>query len=195
MNAFQRVACHAEREYQVLRELGDPDIYARTSKHYMLAPGTDGPDSAPLGRLLPITLQEGVPARVPIFKGDALGEARNDGELESVKLGVRIVQTNPQDSFAFRFNSRTLPLENAKVGTRYGGIVAWAAARTGVFQGINTYYWYEFDLPLDLVREGDNDLEVTMGRHFKAMTADRGLQHVEVRVDYVEPEVPAGGQI
>lgn len=186
---------HTAREYQVMRELGDPDIYARKSKHYMLAPGTDGPDSAPLGRLLPIILQEGVPACVPVFIGDALGEARNDGELESVKLRVRIVQTNPEDRLEFRFNGLTLPLEDAKVSAYYGGIVDWAAARTGVPHRIDTYYWYDFNLPLDLVREGDNKLEVTMGSLLKAMTADRIMQHVEVRVDYVEPEVPVRGQM
>jgi hypothetical protein len=186
---------HTAREYQVMRELGDPDIYARKSKHYMLAPGTDGPDSASLGRLLPIILQEGVPACVPVFIGDALGEARNDGELESVKLRVRIVQTNPEDRLEFRFNGLTLSLEDAKVSTYYGGIVDWAAARIGVPHRIDTYYWYDFNLPLDLVREGDNKLEVTMGSLLKAMTADRIMQHVEVRVDYVEPEVPVRGQM
>ena len=60
---------------------------------------------------------------------------------------------------------------------------------------IDTYYWYDFNLPLDLVREGDNKLEVTMGSLLKAMTADRIMQHVEVRVDYVEPEVPVRGQM
>ena len=186
---------HTERDYQALRELGDPDIYARKSKHCLLGHGTDGPDSAPLGRLLPITLEEGVPVHLPIFIGDALGDARNDGELESVKLGVRIVQTNPNDTLVFRFNGETLPLEDAKVSTYYGGIVPWMATRAGLPERIDTYYWYAFDLPFELVHEGDNEFEVTMERHFKAMTADRVLQQVEVRVEYVGPEVPVRGQM
>ena len=60
---------------------------------------------------------------------------------------------------------------------------------------IDTYYWYAFDLPFELVHEGDNEFEVTMERHFKAMTADRVLQQVEVRVEYVGPEVPVRGQM
>ena len=190
---------HNVWQYQALRELGDPDIYARKSKLYMFAPGTGGPDSAPLGRVLPIVLEEGMPVRVPIFIGDALGAARADGELDSVKLGVRIVQTNPLDRLSFGFNGRSLALDNAKIRTVYGGNVAWQAQRSELSEGINTYYWYDFDLPLDLVRERDNVLEVMMEHHFKAMTADRVLHHVEVTVEYVEPgagaEVPVRGQM
>lgn len=120
---------HTEREYQVLRELGDRDIYERKAKHYILAPGSSGPDNAPLGRHLPITLEEGAPARVPIFLGDALDAARADSELERVTLGVRIMATCPEDRFTFRFNGQKLPLDDARITTHYGRIVPYVAHR------------------------------------------------------------------
>lgn len=185
---------HSISEYQALRELGDPDIYARKSKLYMLAPGTKGPDSAPLGRILPMIMEEGETAQIPIFIGDSLSDALADRELESINLGVRIVQKNPLDNITFQFNDQPLNVEEAKIRTVYGGTVSWLAQRSDLPENINTYYWYDFNLPLDLVREGDNELKVTMNHHFKDMTADRILHHIEVRVDYVEPEMPVGSQ-
>ena len=186
---------HTEREYMTLRELGDPDIYARKAKHYLLAPGGDGPDSAPLGRPLPITLEEGVPAKVPIIVGDELDSAREDGELEPLTLGVRVVQTCPEDRLTFLFNGHDLPLGSARVRTYYGGIVPYAAHGGGLPERIDTYYWFHFDLPPDLVRQGENDLEVTMDRHFRPFTADRVLLQVELRIPYVEPPIPVQGQM
>ena len=50
---------HDRDQYMVLREMGDPDTYARKTKHYMFAPGIDTADSAPLDRRLPVTMTEG----------------------------------------------------------------------------------------------------------------------------------------
>lgn len=186
---------HTSQEYQALRELGDSDIYARKSKLYMLAPGTGGPESVPLGRVLPVVLEQDVPAQVPIFIGDVLSEALEDGELESVRLGVRIVQMNPLDNLNFRFNGKILSVEEARVHTVYGGAVTWLAHKSELPELIDTYYWFDFDLPLDLVREHENELEVVMDQCFEDMTADRVLHHVEVAVDYFEPEPVMLGQV
>ncbi len=69
------------------------------------------------------------------------------------------------------------------------------AHRGGLPERISTYYWFHFDLPLDLVRQGENDLEVTMDRHFRPLTADRVLLQVELRIVYVEPPIPVQGQM
>ena len=186
---------HTEREYMVLREMGDPDIYARKAKHYILAPRDPKSGQNPLGRRLPITLEEGKPVRVPVFVGDALDSARSDGELDRVTLGVRIIQHCPQDILTFRFNGRGLPIEEASVTTYSGGIVAYGVARGGLSERIGTHHWFHFDLPHDLVREGDNELEVTMERHFKALTAERVLLQVELRFAYREAPVRVQGQM
>ncbi|MEW6750466.1 MAG: hypothetical protein AB1505_05745 [Candidatus Latescibacterota bacterium] len=177
-------------EYQVLRELGDPDIYARLDKHYF--PARQEPGTAVL-RHLPVTLAEGTPARVPLRVGDALGAARRDGELEGVTLGVRLVQHCPEDEVRFRFNGQ--PVAPSRVRHFYGGLVGYGAARAGLPPRIDTHHWLEFDLPLDLVREGCNEVDVVLARRFAPLAAERVLHQVELRVHYLRPPHPTGGQM
>lgn len=184
---------HTEREYQVLREMGDPDIFARKSKHYFVARKEPGSDTFAPERHLPVELEEGVPARVPLLVGDRLDAARRDDELERVTLGVRVVQYCPEDRLSFRLNGEVV--SPSRVSHFYGGLVSYTAARGGLPERIDTHYWFTFDLPLDLIREGANEVEVTLERHFLALTATRVLHQVELRVEYKEPFQPAGGQM
>ena len=186
---------HDRDQYMVLREMGDPDTYARKTKHYMFAPGIDTPDSAPLDRRLPVTMTEGLTACIPVFVGDDLDSARQDGELKSVELGVRIVQTGPDDRFTFRFNGEELSEDNAEIVTYYGGSTAFAAFRAGLPARIDTYYWYHFDLPIDLVRHGQNTFELTMDSRFAPRMEERLLHQIELVVNYVEPPMPVQGQM
>jgi len=184
-----------EREYMILREMADPAIHSRKTKHYPVAqkePNTDpyGPE-----RFLPVLLEEGVGAQVPVFIGDALDSARADGELGQATLGVRVVQTCPEDRLSFRLNGSELPLDKATTTTYYGGTVAYFPVKVGMTQRIDTHYWFEFDIPFALLREGENVVEVTMERHFKALTAQRVLQSVEVRTRFKEPPIPVQGQM
>ena len=186
---------HTEREYEVLREMGDSDIYARKAKHYVVAPKFLEPGQYAMKGHLPAMLEEGMPALVPISIGDTLDAARTDGELERVTLGVRVVQTCPEDRLSVQFNGYGLPVSTARVATYYGGIVPYGASRQGLQTRIGTHYWFEFDLPLDVPRQGENTLTVTMERHFKALTAERVLLQAEIRIVYKEPPVPTQGQM
>lgn len=186
---------HTEREYQILREMGDPDIYARKKKHYTLGPKAPKKTPHQLQRYLPVTLEQGRAVRMPLFIGDALGRALADGELERVTLGFRVVQTCPEDRLRFRFNGQDLSVAEAQVRTYYGGIVSYGASRGGLPARIDTHYWFHFDLPLSLPREGGNEVEVTMEKHFTALTASRVLQSVELHISYKRPPVPVGGQM
>ena len=184
-----------EREYAVLREMGDPDIYARKEKHYVVAPRDAKQTPESPKRQLPVTLEEGVAVRVLVPVGDDLESAMGDGELEKVTLGVRIVQTCPEDRLSFRLNGTELSLNDARVSTYYGGTVAYFPVKVGMPDRINTHYWFEFNVPLGVLRQGENEVEVTMERHFKALTAERVLQSIEVRVGYKQPPVPVQGQM
>ena len=184
-----------EREYMVLREMGDPDIHARKPKHYFVPREDAKPGRYVPQRHLPRTLEEGVPVRVPIRVGDDLDSARADGELDRVSLGVRIIQPCPEDRLSFAVNGTGLSVDKAKVSTYYGGTVAYFPVKVGMANRINTHYWFEFDLPLDLVRQGENQVTVTMDRHFKALTAERILHDVEIKIAYKEPPVPVQGQM
>ena len=184
-----------EREYIVLREMGDPDIYGRKAKHYFVGHKDVVQTAESPKRHLPVTLEEGVAVRVPVLVGDALEPAMDDGELERVTLGVRIVQTCPEDHLSFTLNGKKLSLDDARVSTYYGGTVAYFLVKVGMPGRIDTHYWFEFDVPLGVLRQGENEIEVTMDRHFKALTAERVLHNVEVRINYKEPPVPVQGQM
>ena len=184
-----------DSEYGVLRELSDPDIYARKSKHYAVAQEEAKPDPYAPQRDLPRTLTEGEAVQLPVFVGDALDAARKDGELQQTTLGVRIVGACPEDRYSFRLNDSELPQEDAKTSTFYGGIVAYFPVKVGMPQRIGTHYWFEFDLPIALLHKGENSVEITMEQHFKPLTADRVLQSVEIRIEYKEPPVPFEGQM
>ena len=121
---------HRSQEYGVLRELGDPDIYARKNKHYITTQNDpEDPFGAP--RHVPAVLDEGVTACIPIYVGDDAESARADNELERVTLGVRIVQTGLEDKLRFAFNGMALTVEPRNIKTYYGGLVAYGVARAG----------------------------------------------------------------
>jgi hypothetical protein len=179
--------------YEIMREMGDPDIFERKNKQYFL-PQRE-PDKAGFiaERDLPITLEEGKAATVSFVVGDKLDAAREDNELDGAVLGIRIVQTCPEDRLSFAMNGKSL--EPSRVTHYYGGLVSYTAARSGLEQRINTHYWFWFDLPIDLVREGKNEVVVTMDRHFTPLAAERVLHQVELKINYVQPFETVGGQM
>ncbi len=184
---------HTAREYQIFREMGDPDIHLRKKKHYF--PAHREPEPAPDAptRSLPVDLKEGVPARVPFLVGDRLDDARQDGELLGAKLGVRIGHCCPEDDISFRFNGRPVtPSDRMHI---YGGTVSYTASRSGLSERIPTHFWFLFDLSENSMREGQNEVEVSLVRRFKGMGGIRILHQIELIVDYDEPRVPAGGQM
>ncbi len=184
---------HTEREYLVMRELSDPDIYARKNKHYVKAQQETGPYA--LERHVPIVLREGETTAVPITVGDDVESARADGELEQVTLRIRIVQTGMEDKLAFRFNDAALTVEPRNTSTFYGGLVSYGIARAGFPERINTHYWFEFDIPVQAVRQGENIVEVIPEHILPERVEDRVLLHAEVLLDYKQPPIPIGNQI
>ena len=186
---------HGPEQYQVLRELGYPEVYARKEKHYVLGPRAADPGPYAPVRQLPISLEEGVPAEVTVLVGDQLEAAREDGELDRVALAVRIVQVGDDDRVSFEFNGRSLPVEEANVQWVYGGSVSYTGQRGDLPSRIHTHLWYNFDVPLDAVREGENALRVTMDHRDETLLTDRVLHAVEIKVLYDEPKAPRGGQM
>ena len=184
---------HSERDYLVMRELSDPDIFARKNKHYLKAQQESDPYA--LDRHLPIVLEEGVAATVPITISDDVDSARADNELERVTLRVRIVQTGMEDKMTFKFNGALLTVEPRNVSSFYGGLVSYGIARAGFPERINTHYWFEFDIPVDAVQRGENTVEVTPEYILAERVEDRVLLHAELLLDYKQPPVPIGEQL
>ena len=184
---------HDSDSYQTLRELGDPDIYARKSKQYLVPVRDAEPDEFAPERHLPKVLEEGVGAAVPFLVGDRLREAEADGEVDGVELQVRILQHCPEDELAFTFNGTEI--SPARTSHFYGGLVSYGAARGGLPERIDTHHWFSFDLPSAIVQEGLNELEVVLKCRYEPLQATRVLQSVELRIDYVEPFATVGGQM
>ena len=184
---------HTDRAYQILREMGDPDIFARKAKHYFIAREEANPGPLATKRCLPVNLVQGVPARVSLLVGDGLEAARHDGELDGVTLGVRVVQYCPEDRLVFQFNGEVI--SPTRASHFYGGIVAYTAARGGLPERIDTHYWFSFDLPPGLVLEGQNELVVTLERYFVPLQAVRVLHQAELCIAYKAPFQVTGGQM
>ena len=184
---------HGEREYQILRELSDPEIYERKTKLYAASQQNDGADSRLPPRALPATLIEGHPLVVPLQVDDRLTSARADGALVSGHLGIRIIQTCPRDELRFSFNG--VPTTPTKVEHFYGGLVPYAAVRAGFQERISTHYWFYFDLSPDQLIEGDNRVEVEMTSRFTDIEDDRVVYQAELELRYDEPAVPRAGQM
>ena len=188
---------HDNDAYQTLREMGDPDIYARKAKQY-LVPVREAPDEADNDaiaprRHLPAELEQGTVATVAFVVSDRLRDAESDGEVKAVELNVRVVQYCPQDELTFAFNGATI--SPARCSHFYGGLVSYSAARGGLAQRIDTHYWFSFDLDSESVVEGVNELRVVMEKRFEPLSATRVLQTVELCLHYREPPTTVGGQM
>ncbi len=178
-----------------MRELGDPDISARKGKHFFPARYEPSTEPWPVERHLPQTLEQGVPAVVPMTVGDDFDAARSDGELKRVTLRVRIVQTGMDDKLSFTFNDSPLAVEARNITTIYGGTVEYLTWCQGMDVRIGTHYWFEFDLLIDLVRQGVNEVAVTMEHRLAERVEDRVLHQVELLIEYAEPPMTVGGQM
>ena len=186
---------HGPDEYLIMRELGDQDIYERKNKYYFPALEDPSTEPWPVECHLPRILEQGVPAKVPFTVGDELDAARSDGELKRVTLRVRVVQTGMEDRLSFTFNDSPLTPEARNISTFYGGITEYMSWRMGRDARINTHYWFEFDLPIELVRQGINEVEVTMDYRLAERVEDRVLHQVELLIEYFEPPPTVGGQM
>ncbi len=182
-------------QYDILRELADVDAYARQDKHYLTAQREAAPDPNAVPRHVPVILEEGATTEVPISVGDDVSAAVADGELQRVTLRVRIVQTGPKDRFRFGLNGTELALDPRNVSTYYGGMVSPTAARSGLPPRINTHYWFEFDVPVELIRCGTNTVNVTMDHNLAERVEDRVFHQAELLIEYKHPPVPTGGQM
>ena len=184
---------HDNNVYQTLRELGDPEIYSRKSKQYVVpVRGADTAEFVP-SRSLPVELSEGVRTSVSFLVSDRLREAEADEEIDRVELSLRVVQYCPKDELTFAFNGTRITPERSS--HYYGGLVPYGVARSGLPQRIDTHYWFCFDLPSTLVLEGVNELDVSLEKLYKPLTATRVLQSVELSIGYKEPFTTVGGQL
>ena len=186
----------AEREYQVLREAGNPEVYERRNKRYMLAPreGKSGEDTTTPDRQLPADLVAGETVTLKVLVADELEGAKADGELRRPILNIRFSFFCVEDEIEIRFNGRVLPIDEAEVtDERALRIVTDVMAGMEVQApfGMSAHF-FSYTLELDDIVQGYNILEVETKRQEKTAGFTRSINGVEIRVRYKEFERPAG---
>ena len=110
-------------------------------------------------------------------------------------MGVRLVQPHPNDRITYKINGHELSTDETKITHFYGGLVPYMPVKMGMPQRINTHYWFEFDVPPDVIRQGENVVEVTMERCWERFLAERVVQSVEIWVRYRDLPIQVVGQM
>ena len=185
-----------EREYQVLREIGHPEVYERRNKRYMLAPreGMAGEETTTPDRQLPADLVEGETVTLNILVADELERAKAEGELRKPVLNIRFSYFCVEDDIEIRFNERVLPIDRAEVTDERALRMATVMAGGMVVQApfAMSAHFFEFVLELDDIKQGYNVLEIETRSQEKTAGFTRSVNGVEVRVRYKEFERPFG---
>ena len=186
----------AQREYQILRELAHPEVHVRSHKRYIAQPreGVEGEPTTTPHRELPVELQEGETSSVTIRIEDDIESAKADGEMRKPTLTIRFSFFCIEDEYEIRFNGEALPLEEAEI-TDERGLEMRTILRGGMDLqaplGMSAH-WFRFSLPIELVRRGDNLVEVEMFKFEPRAGFKRSINGVEVLIRYKDMERPQG---
>ena len=181
-------------QYQVLRELGDADIYKNKSKHYLLPIKLDDGDISTKEQL-PIILKENTPETFQIKVSDDIEFGIETNSISDIQLRIRVVQTGLEDRIEYKFNKKSISPEINRTETFYGGLRSSEAVRSGMAQRINTHYWFEFEIPINLVNTGENTIEVCLSHKLSNRVEDRVLESAELIINYYDAPTKFGGQM
>jgi len=181
----------SEREYQILREVAHPESNGRRDKRYLLQPRELGTGFAePPQRQLPLALGEGETAKVTILVSDDLESARKDGEMRKPVLTIRFSFFCVEDEVEFRFNGQVLPLEEAEVTDERALRIPLQQRPIDAPLSFSAH-WFRWRLDIDLLKPGENTLEVEVKRFEKTAGFTRSINGVEIQTrykDFVRPE-------
>ena len=115
--------------------------------------------------------------------------------ISDIQLRIRIVQTGLEDSIDYKFNGKSISPEINRTETFYGGLRSSESVRSGMAQRINTHYWFEFEIPLDLVNTGANTIQVCLSHKLANRVEDRVLESAELIINYYDAPSKFGGQM
>ena len=181
-----------EREYQVLREIAYPEVISRRNKRYLLQPReADETYTPPPKRQLPMQLEEGETAAVKIRVGDDLESARQDRELRAPILTLRFSFFCVEDEVEIRLNGTALAREEAEVTDERGLWIRGRFRRTLEAPEGMSAHWFRFKLDPELLKKGDNTVEVEVRRFDPTAGFVRSINGVEIQTrykDFVRPE-------
>jgi hypothetical protein len=186
----------ADREYQMLRELAHPEVHARSPKRYITQPreGVLGEPTTTPHRQTPVDLVEGETAKVNLWIADDVESAKADGEMRKPILTIRFSYFCIEDEYEIRFNGQTMPLDEAEITDERGLEIRVKLAGAMSVQaplGMSAH-WFRFKLPIDLVKRGDNLLELEMKKFEPRAGFTRSINGVEVLMRYKDMQRPEG---
>jgi len=190
--------------YEILRELPDPEVMAPRDKIYTVATETGRypvpPVEPGMSLDLPVSLDAGGTARVPLTVSDDLPRWRKVGRVHDVLLRVRVMNTTERDRLRFRWNGKPLP---DAILRRINEMYRMSAPRYRTGSG----YWFVAHLDRGhWPRRGRNLLEVTLDKRDRGVTPQVTVRDVELEIRYLMgrsfhrtperelgPSLPSGG--
>lgn len=184
----------SDREHDFLREMAYPETTIRRDKRYYLQPaeGTTENPATP-DRVLPIDLTEDQSVSVAVHVADDVDAARTDDEMRPAVLTLRFQNFCSEDTLRVRFNGQPLDPANADVSDERAlffhvpGIESQLQAPAG-----GAFHWFRFQLPPELVQQGDNVVEVCLEQMEPRATFARALNGVEIQLLYKDMKRPVG---
>ena len=182
----------SDREYQILREVGYPEIHARRNKRYVLQPRELGGSYKPQPqRQLPHELEEEKTASFSILVADDLESAKKDGELRKPILTIRFSYFCIEDDVEIRLNGKVLPRDEAEIDDERGlQIPANYPGEVDAPLGFSAH-WFRYKVNVDDIKRGENTLEIEVRKFAKTAGFTRSVNGVEIQTrykDFVRPE-------
>ena len=182
----------SQTEYQILREVAYPEVVERHDKRYILEPReADATFTPPPDRQLPIQLEQGETASINILVADDLESAKGDGEMREPVLTIRFSNFCIEDEIEIRFNGQILPWADAEItDERAMRILARFRQPLEAPEGFGAH-WFRYKLDVELLKQGENTLEVETRQLTKTAGFARCVNGVEIQTrfkDFVRPE-------
>ena len=159
----------ASEQRQILTEIGDPDVLSRKPKRYCVAPKQESSVAFGYEAQLPIPLTVGAdvsPTTVNMFVAD-------DPLLTVSTLTLKLAESTSHDVMTVTLNGNELSTVDATY-TPYG----------------YNYSTIEFCLQPGTLREGENQISVSLLSQPAILTSTVVLKSVEIGVDYVTTKQP-----
>jgi len=166
--------------YRVLHEIDDPRSLARKNKRYVLESvphgdvigeaGKNHRDYRAIGDIaLPLPLRIGK-NRLEFGCGDDLAQARAHGTTPEVTLRLRLVHLTAADSYDVSLNGSLLPAESRQAGDDH---------------------WVSLPVPDELLRLGNNLLEIDVRKRNAPEAPQAELNRVEILIEYMKQPLAA----
>ena len=185
----------AEREYQILREAGYPQVHARGDKRYLLQPreGVLGEETTTPDRQLPEPLVAGETVVFDIPIADDVESARGDGEMRRALLTLRFSFFCIEDEIEMRCNGRVLDRAEAEIHDERALTIPLSLAGSMSVQAPLGFsaHWFRFRLAPEEIRRGANRIEIEVKKLDERAGFVRSINGAELLLryrDFVRPE-------